>query len=374
MKKRVASLGISTVILMAGFTISHEARANPSCSGGTSCSDCCLAWTDSTTGDTGIYTESTGGLALNAQDVSSGIGANGYSASGIGVFGGADNSGFTQPSGEFGGYFYAPGNGGTGTNAALYGNATGTSGTGVLGTGYAYGVYGSTTGSGGIGVAGYSTSTGAGVYGHASGSHGVFGYCTSNSYAGVLGENSGSGDGVQGNSVSGYAGNFTKGSGKLDAGIYYWNGNCFENCGSDIRLKKNVEPLTSALDTLLQLRGVTFDWKNPEEQGEKQRGRQRGFIAQEVENTFPEWVGEDSKGFKTIAITPTQIAALEVESFRTLKMEHDVLAEQVKELRSGRQMQVSGINLNGVGFGVGGIAIGLGLYFGMRRKQGEAKA
>jgi hypothetical protein len=114
---------------------------------------------------------------------------------------------------------------------------------------------------------------------------------------------------------------------------------------------------------------VTFDWKNPEEQGEKLRGRQRGFIAQEVEKTFPEWVSEDSKGFKTLAITPTQIAALEVESIRTLKVQNDMLAERVKELESGRQPRISGFNLNGVGFGVGGLAIGLGLVISRRKRD-----
>ena len=36
---------------------------------------------------------------------------------------------------------------------------------------------------------------------------------------------------------------------------------------SDIRQKKNVAKLTGALDKLIQLQGVTYEWVNPEEHG-----------------------------------------------------------------------------------------------------------
>src|SRR5687768_5367909 len=58
---------------------------------------------------------------------------------------------------------------------------------------------------------------------------------------------------------------------------------------SDVRLKRNVSTLEGSLDKLLKLRGVTFEWKDPA----KHVGRfgvQTGFIAQEVEKVFPDWV------------------------------------------------------------------------------------
>jgi len=137
---------------------------------------------------------------------------------------------------------------------------------------------------------------------------------------------------------------------------------------SDIRLKKNVAPIAGGLDELLKLRGVTYEWTNPEEHA-NQTGIQRGFIAQEVEKVFPGWVGQDPKGFKTLSVQ--QIEALEVESIRTLKLQNDLLAERIKELESGRRPLVSGIDLNGVGFGIGGLAIAGAIVFVARRKREE---
>ncbi|HWR26548.1 MAG TPA: tail fiber domain-containing protein, partial [candidate division Zixibacteria bacterium] len=59
--------------------------------------------------------------------------------------------------------------------------------------------------------------------------------------------------------------------------------------GSDRRLKKNIKPLKDSLDKLLKLRGVTYEWKEPEKIGNTP-GEKIGLIAQEVEEIFPEWV------------------------------------------------------------------------------------
>src|SRR5205085_1336888 len=66
---------------------------------------------------------------------------------------------------------------------------------------------------------------------------------------------------------------------------------------SDARLKKNIAPLDGALDRLLQLRSVTFEYKDPAAT-QQLPGRRTGFIAQEVEGVFPEWVGEQADGMK----------------------------------------------------------------------------
>jgi len=202
-------------------------------------------------------------------------------------------------------------------------------------------------------------STGYGVYG--TGQHAVYGSSSDTSGAGV---------GVYG--VAGYGGNGVEGS---CSGPYcyagYFSGNVYTTGtygSSDIRLKKNVAPIAGGLDELLKLRGVTYEWTNPEEHA-NQTGIQRGFIAQEVEKVFPGWVGQDPKGFKTLSVQ--QIEALEVESIRTLKLQNDLLAERIKELESGRRPLVSGIDLNGVGFGIGGLAIAGAIVFVARRKREE---
>jgi hypothetical protein len=97
---------------------------------------------------------------------------------------------------------------------------------------------------------------------------------------------------------------------------------------SDLRLKKKIEPLTGALEKLLQLRGVCFEWTEPEKMG-NQRGLQRGLIAQEVESVFPEWISADTDGYKLLTIMGFE--ALMIEALRELKSEVESLKAQLVE-------------------------------------------
>ena len=64
--------------------------------------------------------------------------------------------------------------------------------------------------------------------------------------------------------------------------------------------------------------------------------KQTGFIAQEVEKAFPNWLGENKAGFKTLDIPQREMQALLVESIRTLKTENDELKTRVKALENDR--------------------------------------
>ena len=101
---------------------------------------------------------------------------------------------------------------------------------------------------------------------------------------------------------------------------------------SDIRLKTNVRPLRGVLDKLLKLRGAGFEWIDPAAHGNL-TGPQVGFIAQEVEAVFPEWVGIDRAGFKMVSIRGFE--ALVVEALRELKAELEGLKRAFNT--SGRQ-------------------------------------
>jgi hypothetical protein len=62
---------------------------------------------------------------------------------------------------------------------------------------------------------------------------------------------------------------------------------------SDERLKENVKPIENALNKLMQIKGVTFDWKNDiDELGFEPRNRKNdvGVIAQDVEKVLPQLV------------------------------------------------------------------------------------
>ncbi|MBL9114374.1 MAG: tail fiber domain-containing protein [Verrucomicrobiaceae bacterium] len=106
---------------------------------------------------------------------------------------------------------------------------------------------------------------------------------------------------------------------------------------SDIRLKKNIHELTGSLDRLLKLRSVTFEYKEPEKIGEIE-GVRTGFIAQEVEKVFPDWVGEKADGFKYVA--PTGFESLAVQALRELRAEKDAEIAKLKAQNAALQKQI----------------------------------
>src|SRR5262249_55186516 len=70
---------------------------------------------------------------------------------------------------------------------------------------------------------------------------------------------------------------------------------------SDARLKKNVHTLSGALDKLLALRGVSFEYIDPAKIHEL-AGERMGLIAQEVEKVFPDWVETGPNGYKRVTV------------------------------------------------------------------------
>lgn len=90
---------------------------------------------------------------------------------------------------------------------------------------------------------------------------------------------------------------------------------------SDARLKQDIRPLGDVLDQLLSLRGVRFAYRDDAPDGLHAPGPQVGFIAQEVETVFPDWVTEHESGYKLVA--PKGFDALAVEALRELRDERD---------------------------------------------------
>jgi hypothetical protein len=121
-------------------------------------------------------------------------------------------------------------------------------------------------------------------------------------------------------------------------------GNAFKAGGgawgqlSDQRLKQNIRPLNGALDKLLSLRGVLYEWKKPEQHGNL-TGPQIGLIAQEVEEIFPGWVDTNTDGYKTLTIRGFE--ALTIEALKELKAENQALKQRCEVLES----QLKALNL-----------------------------
>ncbi len=130
---------------------------------------------------------------------------------------------------------------------------------------------------------------------------------------------------------------------------------------SDQRLKQNISTLPNAIQAIQALRGVSYEWNEeglkqktkdvehdyraasntPEDNAkvwgeQKQRIRKensrtfKGFIAQEVEAIFPEWVKENEDGYKTINMD--ELAPVMVEAIKEQQQQINSLQEQLKML------------------------------------------
>jgi len=103
---------------------------------------------------------------------------------------------------------------------------------------------------------------------------------------------------------------------------------------SDVRLKKNIAEIHGALERLLALRGVTFEYIDPKACNELE-GVRMGMVAQEVEQVFPNWVEQRGDGYKSVTFRGFE--ALTVEALRDLRREKD---EQIERLRREKDEQI----------------------------------
>ncbi|MEM9328593.1 MAG: tail fiber domain-containing protein [Bacteroidota bacterium] len=107
--------------------------------------------------------------------------------------------------------------------------------------------------------------------------------------------------------------------------------------GSDVRFKKNIEPLVNSLDRVVQLRGVSFDWRHDEfEDRSFSTQREIGFIAQEVEQIAPEVIHTSEDGYKAVAYE--KLTALLAEAIEEVKREKDA---EIAELRREKNAQIA---------------------------------
>lgn len=116
-----------------------------------------------------------------------------------------------------------------------------------------------------------------------------------------------------------------------------------DTSSSDMRCKKNILPLTNALEKICQLKPVSFEWKNTEERGgDRAKGIKQGFIAQDVEKIFPDWVTEinatgkdkqltDNGKIKTLDL-PFAFDSYVVGAIKELNSRNQALESKNKEL------------------------------------------
>jgi len=109
---------------------------------------------------------------------------------------------------------------------------------------------------------------------------------------------------------------------------------------SDARYKKLIQPIAGALDKVLRLRGVSYDWRREEfPHMDFADGRRIGLLAQEVRDVVPEAVAEDRHGFFTVAyssLTPLLVEAIKQQhqTVARLQRENATLLERLEALEA----------------------------------------
>ena len=142
---------------------------------------------------------------------------------------------------------------------------------------------------------------------------------------------------------------------------------------SDAQLKQNIYPLKTTLEKVLNMKGKSFDWDEAhlnklgnraannvsagpdatteEEKALKEEVKQEtinklnttqvGFIAQDVEKIFPEWVREGKDGMKEINMS--QFNAVLVEAIKELKAEKDEEIQELKEMNETLRANITAL-------------------------------
>ena len=118
------------------------------------------------------------------------------------------------------------------------------------------------------------------------------------------------------------AGGDVTGGGDVTATAFYYT--------SDRRLKENVLPIASPLEKVLLIDGVSFTWK-------KDGVKSLGFVAQDVEEVFPELVKTSAgeEGYKSVQyanIVPVLVEAIKEQQKQIAEIQEEVL--QLKQNES----------------------------------------
>lgn len=109
----------------------------------------------------------------------------------------------------------------------------------------------------------------------------------------------------------------------LGTGLLYSNAGTLTSTNpSDSRLKDDITDLQYGLNEILQLRPVSYNWKNDN----INQGKQFGFIAQEVQEVMPELVKEfETEEGERLGLDKEGIYAALVNAIKELKAEIEIL-------------------------------------------------
>lgn len=90
---------------------------------------------------------------------------------------------------------------------------------------------------------------------------------------------------------------------------------------SDERLKVNINTIDNALESIINLRGVKYNWKDGHGR------REIGVIAQEIEKEYPELIHKDENGFLTVDYP--KLSGVLIEGIKELNKKIDYLTSKI---------------------------------------------
>lgn len=93
---------------------------------------------------------------------------------------------------------------------------------------------------------------------------------------------------------------------------------------SSIALKENINPIYNALESILQLVGVTYDRKDGSVKNEA------GLIAEDVNRVIPNLVTKDKSG-EVVGINYSRLSAYLIEAVKTLSSELESVKKKLKD-------------------------------------------
>ena len=100
---------------------------------------------------------------------------------------------------------------------------------------------------------------------------------------------------------------------------------------SDRRLKENIQPILHAVEKIERINGVSFDWKELNQEEIKtihgNKGHDVGVIAQEIEKIIPEAVTTRDSGYK--AVNYEKIIPLLIEAIKDQQKQIDELKRKI---------------------------------------------
>jgi hypothetical protein len=113
---------------------------------------------------------------------------------------------------------------------------------------------------------------------------------------------------------------------------------------SDRRLKRKLAPVDDALNKVMSIRGVYFNWVDNDnyikaglipQDYEKRSRRQIGLIAQDIQTTIPELVETIGDNDEFLGVNYQSITALLIEAIKEVNERLEMLEKDVEEMKNG---------------------------------------